>query len=90
MTTADSEERGAYLTEANAVAMEDVAILPLYHQVMTWAHRWTYSVDRRINDPKLSERVVACAHFCHGNSTRLNAHALRLLELDIGAKTYGN
>lgn len=90
MTTADSEERGAYLTAANALAMEDVAMVPLYHEVMTWANRWMYSVDRRINDPKLSERVVACAHFCHGNSTRHSAHALRLLHLDIGANAYGH
>ena len=90
MATGDSEARGAFLTEANALAMDDVAIVPLYHEVMTWAHRWTFAVDRRIEDPKLSERVVVCAHFCHGNSTRHSAHALRLLDLEVGGKTYGN
>jgi peptide/nickel transport system substrate-binding protein len=54
VATIDDEEREAMLRQAVQMAMDDVAVTPLFHLINVWAHR------RRIRfEPRMDERTSA-------------------------------
>jgi hypothetical protein len=51
MGTIDSNARGALLAEATELAMQDVALIPLFYAVSTWACRNGVQFDPPSNEP---------------------------------------
>jgi len=54
-TATDPERRTALLRQATEVAMRDVAIIPVYHQVNVWANRRGIAYQARSDENTLAE-----------------------------------
>jgi peptide/nickel transport system substrate-binding protein len=54
MVTVDNKERAALLQDAAAIGVNDVALIPLHHQVTTWAAKHGY-----VYQPRTDERTLA-------------------------------
>jgi peptide/nickel transport system substrate-binding protein len=54
LTTIDDNQREALLREATRVAMEDVAIMPLFNQKNVWASRAGFVYDGRLDELTLA------------------------------------
>jgi peptide/nickel transport system substrate-binding protein len=55
MGTADNKERLALLQDATAIAVGDVALIPLHHQVTTWAAKKGYVYQARTDERTLAQ-----------------------------------
>jgi peptide/nickel transport system substrate-binding protein len=53
----DDAKRGALLGQASRIAFEDVAIIPLHHEVATWAARKTITYETRADQYTLAMGV---------------------------------
>lgn len=58
MQTMDRNERGRLLTEANELAMNDAAIIPLYFEVAGWALRSGLTMPTRADQLTLATTIV--------------------------------
>jgi peptide/nickel transport system substrate-binding protein len=50
LDTVDERKREALAREANAVAAKDVAVIPLYHQIVTWAMKKNIVFEARTDE----------------------------------------
>ncbi len=60
----DTDARNAALAQAGDLAMADQALVPLYHEATSWAHRWGLAYELRISQTTMASRVVFCVP-CH-------------------------
>lgn len=57
LTTMDTDARGALLAKATEMAMEDVALIPLFYPVSSWACRSDLSYDAPSNEYTVAMRA---------------------------------
>lgn len=55
LATIDDKARSALLQEAAAVGINDVGLIPLHHQVTTWAAKKGYAYQARIDERTLAQ-----------------------------------
>jgi peptide/nickel transport system substrate-binding protein len=55
LDTVDDKKREALAREAGTVAAADVAIIPLYHQIVTWAMKKNISYQARTDERSLAQ-----------------------------------
>ena len=58
LVTVDADRRAALLRQATGIAVEDAAIIPLYHQVNAWGTRHGLGYRARSDENTLAEGVV--------------------------------
>jgi peptide/nickel transport system substrate-binding protein len=55
LDTVDEAKREAFARDAAAIAAADVAIVPLYHQVVTWAMKKNITYQARTDERSLAK-----------------------------------
>ena len=55
LDTVDDKKREALAREAGALAAADVAVIPLYHQIVTWAMKKNIGYEARTDERSLAQ-----------------------------------